>query len=254
MRAFFEEFPSVSGFTGACGRRTVKVGDRTITKPTCNIILYSKSAELSVLANQKKLLLAPGSTLLLSAESENSFTCLQDGELVVIGYQTIAPLQSSEPLLLTTASPKRTRQVFEQFLHATEEQKPLRELAMRSAFYTLLYLLARNSKIGNRLFLKESLLREARAYLDRHYADPHLRVTSAAEKAGISPAYLRRLFLELEGCTPIEYVNRIRIRQAKKMISEGALSFEKIVHACGLSDPSYLKKLLKSAESTEKSK
>ncbi len=252
MQTLFDICPRVLEFTSNCGHRTVKAGESSTAKLTANLLLYSESAELTVKTEREELTLSAGSALLLPIGSNIFFQIHQDGGLTVISYRPINRAENQSPILLTTAAPKRTRLAFLQFANACEEKKPLRELAMLSAFYTALYLLARNSKSGNRLFLKEHTLHAARAYLDRHYTDPNLRVTDAAEKAGISPTYLRRLFLSVEGCTPLQYVTDLRIRQAKKLMESGEHSMEEVTRACGLSDVNYLKKLLKNVENTEK--
>ncbi len=252
MQNLMNECPHVTGFGPCCGHRTVKAGERSHSKLTANLLLYCESAEIAVKTESDEISLLTGSILFLPSDTDASFSVFRDGGVTVISYQSSDTDKLRTTVSLTTTTPKRTKQAFFQFASSCEEQKPLREFAMLSSFYTVLYLLARNSKSGNRIFLKQHTLHEARLYLERHFADPNLRITDAAAKAGISPTYLRRLFMDVEGCTPIQYITDLRIRHANELIKSGTLSMEKIAHACGLSDVNYLKKLLKSSESTEK--
>jgi AraC-like DNA-binding protein len=253
MQSFLNECPRVTVFGKDCGYRTVKSGEQSRIKLTANLLLYSESAQIEINAANEELTLIPGDVVLLPIKTDVSFIVSQDGGVIVISYQTLDDNMLLTPVSLTTSTPKRTKQAFLQFADACEDKKALRDFAMRSTFYATLYHLARNSKSGNRLFLKDNTLKAARTYLDRHFSDSDLRITTAAQKAGISPTYLRRLFLSVEGCTPLQYVTDLRIRRAQELIKRGGLSMEEITRACGLSDTDYLKKLLKNAENTEKS-
>lgn len=61
------------------------------------------------------------------------------------------------------------------------------------------------------------LAEEAAAYLREHYHDPyHSGKLSAALR--FHPAYIARCMNRVFGCTPLEYVTRYRIEQAKRML------------------------------------
>ena len=66
-----------------------------------------------------------------------------------------------------------------------------------------------------------TVTQQACSYIDRHFAD-NISSSSIAETIGVSPSYLSRVFKHDTNRTVIEYLNSVRIEQAKKMIEDGA--------------------------------
>lgn len=61
-------------------------------------------------------------------------------------------------------------------------------------------------------------MEDVRRYLLEHYADNSISVAAVAEEFGISVSYLSRSFKEAFDVNLLEYIQRLRIAQAKKML------------------------------------
>ncbi len=72
------------------------------------------------------------------------------------------------------------------------------------------------------------------AYITSHYAES-LTLHALAEKHYISPYYLSRIFKKTTGVSFPEYVNSVRIRAAKELLSEPALSVADVAMRTGFS-------------------
>lgn len=79
----------------------------------------------------------------------------------------------------------------------------------------------------------------AASYLDEHYTDHNLTVTSLAEISGYTEAYFRRLFLSRFGTTPSERINYLRIERAKRMLEAHSHTMSEISEYIGIDDPKY---------------
>ena len=64
---------------------------------------------------------------------------------------------------------------------------------------------------------------EAIHYLEEHYADCDLSLRSTAEQVGINPSYLSKLFNSAYGKGFGQYLNELRIRQAKRLLADERL-------------------------------
>lgn len=69
-------------------------------------------------------------------------------------------------------------------------------------------------------------------YIGLHFAEP-INKNSISEKLDISPDYLGKLFHKDVGVPFVPYLNRVRIEEAKKMLSSSSLSLTEIIDKVG---------------------
>ena len=62
-----------------------------------------------------------------------------------------------------------------------------------------------------------SYVRKAVSYLTSHL-DENIRITDVAEEVGVAPAYLQRIFRQSTGMTIVDYLNKQRIQQSKRLL------------------------------------
>jgi signal transduction histidine kinase/DNA-binding LacI/PurR family transcriptional regulator/CheY-like chemotaxis protein len=98
--------------------------------------------------------------------------------------------------------------------------------------------LARAPKLGSEM---QRIVRRAMAYIHRHYAEPFSR-PDMARQLGLSERYLTRCFHKEMSVTPVEYLNRYRLKEAKVMLGTGANVTETAL-AVGFSSVSYFTRL-----------
>lgn len=58
-------------------------------------------------------------------------------------------------------------------------------------------------------------------YVKKNYSNPDLNISITALHFGITPSYLSSLFKEQTGLNLLEYINHIRVQQAKELLEEG---------------------------------
>jgi signal transduction histidine kinase/DNA-binding LacI/PurR family transcriptional regulator/CheY-like chemotaxis protein len=99
-------------------------------------------------------------------------------------------------------------------------------------------ILARVPKLGSEM---QRIVRKAITYIHKHYAEPFSR-QDMARQLGLSERYLTRCFHKEMGITPVEYLNRYRLKEAKMMLGAGANVTETAL-AVGFSSVSYFTRL-----------
>ena len=95
--------------------------------------------------------------------------------------------------------------------------------------------LARNRHLGSEA---QRVVRKVMAYIHQHYTEPISRHDMAAY-AGVSERHLDRCFRQDTSITPVDYLNRYRIRQAKILLAQGEKSLTEIAMAVGFSSSSH---------------
>jgi AraC-like DNA-binding protein len=82
------------------------------------------------------------------------------------------------------------------------------------------------------------LVKQTIAYLQQNYAE-RLTRQQVAKAVGVSEDYLGRIFLQELGLSPMEYLNRYRIKEAKVLLSQTCASVTDIADQVGFDDPAY---------------
>lgn len=90
----------------------------------------------------------------------------------------------------------------------------------------------------------DPLIASALFHLQQHYATPG-GITSLADRLAVSPRTLTRRFQKALGCTPVVYIQRLRIESAKHMLRRTTLQVDHIAQQVGYSDSAYFKKLFR---------
>lgn len=90
----------------------------------------------------------------------------------------------------------------------------------------------------------EMALEVARSELERHYRE-EVTVDSLARIAGLSRYHFMRLFKERYGLGVMEYRTRLRLKEAKRLMSGTSLTLAEIVERIGYSSESYFSSLFK---------
>lgn len=90
----------------------------------------------------------------------------------------------------------------------------------------------------------QRLVLKAMAYIHTHYAEPVSR-SDVAAYVGLSERHLTRCFRQEVGVTPIAYLNRYRVRQAKALLKAGDRSITEIAMEVGFSTGGYFTRVFR---------
>ena len=96
----------------------------------------------------------------------------------------------------------------------------------------------------------QALFDAVRSYLEERYREPLTR-ESVAQAFYISPNYLSHLFQKSGGIGFNEYLNHVRLEQAKHLLKRYDMKVKEVAHACGFVDSNYFCRLFR--KNTERS-
>ena len=91
---------------------------------------------------------------------------------------------------------------------------------------------------------RHEAIERATAHIRGHLEQP-LDVQGLADVAGLSRAHFSRLFTQIEGLPPSEFVLRERMQRATRLLVTGQLGVKAISSACGFGDPNYFAKVFR---------
>ena len=130
-------------------------------------------------------------------------------------------------------------------VYLSSRDDSLANLRLTGIFYEMLYVIEKgemapdSSRIAS---LSLSSVIQIKEYLDKNYKGK-CTLAGIAARVNLSPNYLQTIFRRAMGVTPLEYVTRRRISEAKRMIAMESLSFSEISAELGFSSQSHFNKV-----------
>ena len=89
------------------------------------------------------------------------------------------------------------------------------------------------------------VIEKAKWYIREHYREEQLNLSQVSESIGLSAVYFCSLFKEETGFTFVEYLNLVRIEQAKTLLRDSNMKIYQIALEVGYSNPSYFYEVFK---------
>lgn len=142
--------------------------------------------------------------------------------------------------------------IFAKALIERDHKNTGRLLLINFYLYHILILLCRHY---TRLFFEttssgtsqKKLVQDARLYIDEHYAE-QIDILELSRLVGVSQQYLSRLFRTEMGVSPVKYINGLRIRKAKELISGTHLNISEVAFQVGFDSLYYFSRVFKQYE------
>lgn len=101
-------------------------------------------------------------------------------------------------------------------------------------------------KLGeNRRGGNQAAALSAKDYIDRNYADPDLSMRVLAEKMGLSPSYMGKVFTAVTTYSFNDYLTEVRLTQAAKLLCSTKESVSQVSASVGIPNANYFYSLFK---------
>jgi len=154
-------------------------------------------------------------------------------------------------LLKHDLEPEAMRQLLEQVKQLLDKRRAREEESLRGAAETLTAAdagaRADTDAAGATYSRKE--IRQAVDYIQAHYAE-EISIAALARSLGFSANYLSNLFRSETGYRMKEFVNRVRVERAKRLLRDTNLKVYEVAERVGFQDSSYFCKVFKEITGT----
>ncbi len=164
--------------------------------------------------------------------------------------QTLEQFGMTKPLILRPAESSAMQSIFGKLYTSQKTDRMMGCYTCSGLVYDCILEFHRLSDTTeNKLRHDRSrLLTPALNYIDENYRND-FPLTILAEKAGVSPQHLCRVFKEVFRMRPNEYLTVKRLDEAKMLLHSSELSIAEIAVQTGFSDAGYFSTVFKSHES-----
>jgi len=104
------------------------------------------------------------------------------------------------------------------------------------------YPLAAAEKKNRQPSADEQFLTDITSIIQARIEDNTLNVASLCEQAGLGGKLVYRKLKQLTGCTPVEYIRKLRLRRAAELLAEGLYNVSEVMYMTGFTNASYFSK------------
>lgn len=215
-----------------------------LRKNFCMHLAYKGEATLRV--DGAEYLLTPG-TLFITFPFQQ-FEIIDHGNFTYL-YISFGGVGAEK--LLSQFEVKKERMVFESFSHITDfwmtsirRINPGNILILTESvlLYTLSYINQFEQKVENGINPKFD---EILQYIQNNFADPELSIGKLADIFCFNKKYLSALFAKNMPLKFTEYLTKIRIEHAIKLLEDDQISVAELASRCGFTDAFYFSKIFK---------
>lgn len=205
----------------------------------CYEIVYYLSCSGYTEIDGRRYDFSPGTLALLPPQTPHTEVCEHGGRLMYIGFDTnIAGLPGAG---IYRFGDERISALMREILDEVRRQKPNYELMTRAKLSELCVILTRCAAHSPGRTRDISYVKN---YIDENY---NLKINFAliAAQCGCSYSCLRHKFKQLYGVAPQNYLVKVRLENARAMLSAGERNCTEVCYCCGFSNSSQFSKMFK---------
>lgn len=166
------------------------------------------------------------------------------GDIYCVNFQCLDEKVFS-PFVFHISNAEEVLKAYQNAEKAWKRGKEGREYRVLSELYRIFYEMRRLQSAPYFPKAKQDLIKPAIDYIHKHYTEELVNMERLSRLCGISYDYLRQLFEKIYGCSPIKYINHLKLKRAKELLSSGLCSVAEAAFNAGFSDLSHFSRFFK---------
>ncbi len=188
--------------------------DKRKNRP-CWAILIKYEGETVYLQDNRKIISNFNNTVILPKGCDYEWICTKSGHFAIIEFQS--DLESKEIFSFNIKHPEKLLNTIKNIEGKRLVKNNFYKIESIKDTYSIILQLLKQS---NSLYVpseKKQLLNPVIEYIAENYTQK-IKNDTLADISGFSTVYFRKLFKEVYGISPIEYIKNLKIKKAKEML------------------------------------
>lgn len=206
---------------GVCSKR--------VNRPYWAVIIKYEG-ETVYTFDEKKYLSNINNMVILPKGCSYEWQCTQKGHYCVIEFDS--DLTFDGIIHFPDVNGEKFLRVFKDMEYKSIEKKPMYELECMRDTYSLILNMSKGIKAKYVPGEKRSKIAPALEYIAQNY-NKKIKNDELAKITDLSTVYFRKLFTELTGTSPVNYIHQLRIKKAKEMLKTDYGSISDIAYSLG---------------------
>ena len=223
-------------------------GSRVFKRRANHGLAFQLSGEKKtyVFNSEKRVDLCKNKIIYLPKGSDYEVFRTIGGDCYAINFE-LAEEPKFEPFSVKVKNVDRLLALFKQTQQLWKVKERGYEMECKANLYHILALLQQEAALEYAPKGKVQIIAPGMEYLRTHYTENSLSISLLAELCGITPEYFRQIFKSVYGVSPLAYINRRRLTNAKNLLDSGLYRITEAAEASGYTDMSHFSRAFKSA-------
>ena len=171
--------------------------------------------------------------IILPKGSCYDWQCVKEGRYFAVEFD--CDLTSDEIFSFPLSNSEKVLQIFNEINQANTMKKPTYMIEIMKKSYSLLLLLLQQKQPKYTPSYKQNKIAPSIEFILNNY-DKKITNEMLAQISSLSVVYFRKLFTETLGVSPIAYVNILRIKKAKEILSSDYDSLSDVAYSLGFAN------------------
>ena len=213
-------------------------------RPSYGLAINCGGEKIYTFDSGETLSVKKGELIFFPKGSNYSIVVAAESDMYCINFQT-SDNATPTPFVLR---PKHTDEIFTAYQEAEKAwrlNKAGVQFKCKAELYKIFYALYKEYAQPYVPESKQSLLSPALEYIHKHYTEELINVEQLSRLCGISYEYFRRLFHQFYGDSPVKYINELKLKRAKELLSSGLYSVSDAALQSGFTDVSFFSRYFK---------
>lgn len=206
-------------------------------------LLYVIDGHAQYISENHTEIVTPDSVVYLAKNSTYHMKALHNKpyHYLIIAFHLDRDLQLPFEVISSPIHKKRLYELFQQIVTVKFTKTVGYKILSRSLVQQLIYYLMLDHIHSNSSMAK---IYDVIDYIENNYSNK-ISINTLSDIAGLSTSQFRKKFKEIYEISPLEYINRLRIENAKDLLRSEIYTQDEIATLCGFENVYYFNKVFK---------
>lgn len=205
-------------------------------------IVMKIEGKTEYVSNNKNYTSTSNNLMLLPAGSNYTWKCTEAGAFMTIEFD--AECKDENIYCFHIPNNQEILKIFNELEYSRLLKRPLYNMQCTKGAYEILMILLKSLKTEYALSSKYSKIKPSIEYMAKNYSK-NMTNDEISSVSGISTVYFRKIFTEIFGMPPINYIHKMRIEKAKEMLKSDYSSITEIAQTVGYGSIYHFSKMFK---------
>ena len=213
-------------------------------RPSHGLALHMDGERYYKFSSGKTLLACQVDLIYFPKGSDYVVEGVSNGGVYAINFD-LSEITDFSPFVMRVKNLGAFSESFKQAENAWRAKKQGFEMKCKAELYMVIFNIIKEYSYGYISKTSEKLVEPAVKYIHSEYTGDTISIAKLAEMCGISETYFRKIFSNVKGCSPVDYINSLKLSRAKELLKSEMYTVSEVAELSGFHDECYFSRFFK---------